>query len=427
MIQENAIEIDGWVLRSFGSCAELIRDPITPDDAKKFPYIGLEHIEEGTLRLSNYGLGEDVTSLKTRFKKGDILFGKLRPYFRKVVVAPFDGICSTDIWVVRPKPGIDPKFLYYWMASQQFVDDNSRAAEGTKMPRAKWDYAEQLERYVPPRTEQKAIGEALGSLDNKIEQNRRMNITLEKIAQTLFKSWFVDFEPVRERIEGRRSEGIDDKTAELFPCEYDVLDGCKLPKGWTIKSLDQIASYLNGLALQNYPPVGGEYLPIIKIAQLRTESFQRADMASSKINQEYIIEDGDIIFSWSGSLEIIIWCGGQGALNQHLFKVTSADYPKWFYYFWTKEHLIDFQAIAAGKATTMGHIQRHHLTEAKVFVPNTDLLIALDRIMSPIINQIIQNKIQSRILSNIRETLLPKLLSGEIQMSDSGSETEVPA
>jgi type I restriction enzyme S subunit len=108
------------------------------------PYIGLEHIGEGTLSLIEIGAAEDATSTKSQFREGDILFGKLRPYFRKVVRAPFDGICSTDIWVVRPRKGVDPGYLFYLMASDPFVEPVVRASEGTKMPRAKWDYAAAL-------------------------------------------------------------------------------------------------------------------------------------------------------------------------------------------------------------------------------------------------------------------------------------------
>ena len=117
-------------------------------------------------------------------------------------------------------------------------------------------------------------------------------------------------------------------------------------------------------------------------------------------------------------MEVVIWCGGKGALNQHLFKVTSDKYPKWFYYFWTKHHLLDFQAIAAGKATTMGHIQRHHLSDAKVLVPSDKELRDMDKIMSPLLQKIIANSLETRTLANLRDTLLPKLMRGEVQVKD---------
>jgi len=363
------------------------------------PYIGLQHIEEGTLRLSETGNTNDVISTKSRFESGDILFGKLRPYFRKVIRPGFSGICSTDIMVVRAKQGIYQGFLFYWMASQEFVDTATRGSEGTKMPRAKWDFLQRIIKPIPPLLEQRAIAAILGALDDKIELNRRMNQTLEAMAQALFKSWFVDFEPFRD-------QGMQDSPLGSIPRE------------WLTKPLDKIGDFVNGLALQRYPPEDDEYLPVIKIAELRRGVTESSGKASPSIDNAYIVEDGDILFSWSGSLEVCIWCGGRGALNQHLFKVTSPNYPKWFYYHWIKYHLPEFQAIAAGKATTMGHIQRYHLSSAFSAIPPKDILETMDAIMAPVVDRIIHNNLESRTLAALRDTLLPKLLSGEIRVKD---------
>ncbi len=141
-----------------------------------------------------------------------------------------------------------------------------------------------------------------------------------------------------------------------------------------------------------------------------------ADRASRNLKPEYIIQNGDVLFSWSGSLEVIIWCGGEGALNQHLFKVTSVDYPKWFYYLWTKHHLANFQQIAESKATTMGHIQRKHLTEAKVVVPPADFVAAANPYFEPLIERWIATSIQAQTLATLRDTLLPRLISGQLRL-----------
>ena len=130
-----------------------------------------------------------------------------------------------------------------------------------------------------------------------------------------------------------------------------------------------IAHYLNGLACQKHPAVEGrKSLPVIKIRELRQGIIANSDRATADVATKYIVEDGDILFSWSGSLLVSIWCNGRGVLNQHVFKVTSGRYPKWYFYHATKHHLEEFQRIAADKATTMGHIQRHHLSSAKLAV-----------------------------------------------------------
>jgi len=256
----------------------------------------------------------------------------------------------------------------------------------------------------------------LGALDDKIELNGRINATLEAMARALFKSWVVDFDPVRAKLDGRPPPALDPATAALFPEHLEETALGHTPKGWEVRSLDKTAHYLNGLALQKYPPGDGPTLPVIKIAQLRKGDSVGADRCNTDLPPNYIVQDGDVLFSWSGSLEVELWCGGPGALNQHLFKVTSPEFPKWFYYLWTLYHLDEFRLIAADKATTMGHIQRGHLTAAKVLIPPRPLLDAMTRTMLPLIDQLIANRIQSRTLATLRDTLLPKLLSGELSV-----------
>jgi type I restriction enzyme S subunit len=185
-----------------------------------------------------------------------------------------------------------------------------------------------------------------------------------------------------------------------------------------VKSLDEIARFLNGLALQRYPPTDEQWLPVIKIAQLRAGNTIGADRASADIEADYIVQDGDLLFSWSGSLECVLWAGGRGALNQHLFKVTSDRFPRWLCYLGIHHHLDEFRYIAAGKATTMGHIQRHHLSEAKLPVPQQELLRAMDLVFQPIVESIWHRAVQSRNLATLRDALLPKLISGELRIEE---------
>jgi len=405
---------DGWINKRFDQCAELIRETVDPKELNNVPYIGLEHIAQESLCLVGYGTSGDVNSAKSRFKKGDILFGKLRPYFRKVVIAPFDGVCSTDIWVVRSKPETDKKFLFYWMASHEFIEESTRSSEGTRMPRAQWEFVSRIERLVPQQSEQRAIGNILGALDDKIELNRQMCKTLET-AQAIFKSWFVDFDPVHAKAAGKQPEGLKPEIAALFPDSFEDSEFGKIPKGWISDGLDRLGAFLNGLALQKYPPNEDNWLPAIKITQLRTNNSQNADRVSESIADDYIVQDGDILFSWSGSLECVIWTGGKGALNQHLFRVTSDEYPKWFIYFWIRYHLPEFRHIAAGKATTMGHIQRHHIRDAKVVIPSHDILDRAHRTINPMFESIVSRSLESKRLENLRDLLTPQLLAGRIR------------
>jgi len=187
-----------------------------------------------------------------------------------------------------------------------------------------------------------------------------------------------------------------------------------IPDGWEVASLDEVAHFLNGLALQRYPQGDGPTLPVIKIAQLRKGDVIDADRCNAAVPSEYVVLDGDVLFSWSGSLEVEVWCGGDGALNQHLFKVTSSNYPKWFYYLWTLHHLDEFRFIAADKATTMGHIQRSHLSAARVLIPPQSLIEFMSKSMQTVIDQVIANGVQARSVKFLRETLLQSLLDGRM-------------
>ena len=174
-----------WLRTTLGDCASLVGDKVDPVSCEGMPYIGLEHIGKGTLTLLGTGRAQDVQSTKSAFRAGDILFGKLRPYFRKVVRPSFDGICSTDIWVVRPRAGVDAGYLSYLMASKAFVDFASQGSEGTRMPRAKWDYVARYPFHIPPLAEQSDIGRILSTLSDKIELSRRMAETLQETLRTL--------------------------------------------------------------------------------------------------------------------------------------------------------------------------------------------------------------------------------------------------
>ena len=172
--------------------------------------------------------------------------------------------------------------------------------------------------------------------------------------------------------------------------------------------------------MQKYRPTTDEIgIPVLKIKELRQGCCDdNSELCSPSIKSDYIIHDGDVIFSWSGSLLVDFWCGGICGLNQHLFKVTSSKYDKWFYYAWTKHHLNRFVAVAADKATTMGHIKRDELAKAEVLIPNENDYNRIGVLLQPIYEMIISNRIENKKLAATRDALLPKLMSGEIDMSE---------
>jgi len=396
------------------------------------PFIEMADLPEGERDVS--GIGNRVfNGGGSKFKNGDTLFARITPCLENGKTAKVSGLPdnaighgSTEFIVMAAKdPSVDEDFVYYVARHPEFRAYAKGRMEGTSgRQRVSWQAISDYEIPDFSSLERSGIGSVLSSMDNLISNNRRVNQALEAMARTLFKAWFVDFEPVRAKMEGRwkRGESLPGLPAhlyDLFPDRLVESELGEIPDGWEMRSLDSIANYLNGLALQKFPPESEtEFLPVIKIAQLRAGNTNGADKASTQIKPEYVVVDGDVLFSWSGSLEVEVWNGGRGALNQHLFKVTSNEVPKWFYFFATRQHLSDFRAIAAGKATTMGHIQRKHLTDARIAVAPPESMTKFDAVIASQFDQLVSNAQQSRSLAQLRDTLLPKLVSGELRVPD---------
>lgn len=318
-------------------------------------------------------------------REGDILFarrGVQATGLSALVQKRHAGwLCGTGAILLRvDSRRVDPSFVSFALTDRRAIEWLKAHAVGAVMPNLNTDVISRLPLVLPPLNEQRRIAEVLSALDEKIEVIRRMELTLEDLARAIFDTRLVPAAPGNT---------------------------------WIEMPLDSAASFLNGLALQKYPPTSEGSLPVIKIAELRAGVTARTDRASIHVPAPYIVRSGDLLFSWSGTLEVVVWTGPNGALNQHLFKVTSDRFPRWFVRQWVIRHLPNFRAIAADKATTMGHIQRRHLTEATVLVPPNDVLAEVSPAMSAIEERLDSLAAESRTLGDLRDTLLPHLLSGE--------------
>ena len=290
---------------------------------------------------------------------------------------------NQHVSIIRPIPkNADFHFIYYYFHAIK-PELHSMAEIGCTRRALTKGMLEQLDILLPPLPEHRAIAAVLSSLDDKIDLLHRQNKTLEAMAETLFRQWFVE--------------------------EADA--------GWEEVPLSSIATFLNGLACQKYLPENDiDKLPVLKIRELSNGISADSDWATDKVDKEYIVENGDVIFAWSASLMVKIWDGERCILNQHLFKVTSEKNPKWFYLMWCKKHLNEFISIANTHATTMGHIKRGDLENAMVLIPGCGKLQKMTAIMEPLLAKQIENSCQIRNLEKLRETLLPKLMSGEVRV-----------
>ena len=360
-------------------------------------YLDTGSITEGRIdEIQTLYPGVDKIPSRARRKAsvGDILFSTVRPnqkHYGIIEAGTENLLVSTGFTVVTVDTTIaDPYFIYYYLTQSSVIESLQAIAEQSTStyPSIKPSDIEDIELDLPELETQKKIGSTLRMLDRKIALNEEINDNLYAQAKAIFDNHFINIDAI--------------------------------PAGWRKGNLLDIANYLNGLAMQKFRPQGHEIgLPVLKIKELRQGSCDdSSELCSLSIKPEYIIHNGDVVFSWSGSLLVDIWCGGTCGLNQHLFKVTSDVYDKWFYYLWTAHHLARFIAIAADKATTMGHIKREELAKAEVLIPCEEDYTSFNSIMQPIFELIISNRIESRKLAALRDELLPKLMTGEIDVSD---------
>ena len=367
VVLQEKMKLDGWREVKLGEVVTFQRGFDLPKIKRtpgKYP-----------LMVSN---GQDSTHDDYKVKAPGVVTGRSGTLGEVFFVKENFWPLNTTLWV-KDFHENDCNFIYYFLKTLSLGRYNA----GSGVPTLNRNHINSLSVCIPPLPEQKAIAEVLSSLDDKIDLLHRQNKTLEDMAQTLFRKWFI----------------------------------AEANEEWKEKPLDEIANYLNGLACQKYPPNNlTDKLPVLKIKQLRSGIDENSDWVTSEVENKYIVKRGDVIFSWSGSLMIKLWDGVKCVLNQHLFKVSSEQYPKWYIYLWTKHHIDKFIKIAESKATTMGHIKRSDLSSSLVLVPSSQELSAMSGIISPLLEEMILNFKQIHTLSNLRDVLLPKLMSGKARV-----------
>lgn len=361
--------------------------------------------DDGSINKDNLKSIDEEDYEKYILKENDIVFARTgnstgRNYFYEKK----DGLLVFAGFLIKfslDKEKVFPKYIKYVCQSKKYWGWINSVATGSTRKNINAKMYEKMPIFLPEEKTQEKIVTLLENFDSKIEINNKIISNLESQAQAIFKSWFVDFEPFQD--------------GDFVESELGMI-----PEGWEVKSLSDIAFFKNGLAMQKYrPEINDPSLPVLKIRELNSGSTDfSSDRCRTDIDDSVKVYDGDLIFSWSGTLSCKLWTGGNAGLNQHLFKVTSEKYEKWFNYSWVKFHMNEFIRIAQDKATTMGHIKRSHLDEAKVLIPTIDIYEKIDKLMKPIIELIIKLGIQNTKLAELRDALLPKLMAGEIDVSN---------
>lgn len=335
---------------------------------------------------------------------------------------------------VRPEVQVNLDFVHYVMRSGDYRHWVVAGATGSTVKHTAPTRVCSYRFKLPPPIQQMAIAEMLNALDDRINLLRETNSTLEAIAQTIFKSWFVDFDPVRAKMEGRAPEGMDEATAAMFPDGFEGGHLRRVPRGWVQVPVYDLATYINGAAYKAFSPnLECRGLPIIKIAELKAGVSSRTAYSDVVMLEKYRIKTADILFSWSGnpdtSIDTFVWTHGQAWLNQHIFRVVPQVAHERSFLLRTLKHLRPvFAELARNKQTTgLGHVTVADLKRMLVIKPDKVLLERFDSVISAIHDLIFNNDQAAQSLVTLRDTLLPRLISGQLRLADVESQIEAVA
>ena len=413
---------EDWKKYKFGELAKLRKETIKPEEFREQKYIGLEHIGQGNFLLNGIGSASDANSNKSKFYPGDILYGKIRPYFKKVYQPSFSGICSTDILVINSNDEnlITQNYLYQLVKTQEFTDKATETSSGTKMPRADWNSLKKLDYKLPPLPEQRAIASILSALDDKIELNLQMNKTLEDMAMALYKHWFVDFGPFQN------GKFVDSELGEI-------------PEGWEVKRLDEIIDFSNGYAFKSKELLKVEEedcFHIFKMGHILKGGGLKANGTKSWIKkskceklEKYILKVGDILMSMTDMKDNMTILGHTALMNEDqkfivnqrvgLLRVNNKigiGYP--FVFLLTNSTDFIERLRSQANSGVQVNLSTGAIKSATLVAPTKSINKEFHEMVKPFYERINQNAIENQTLTKTRDTLLPKLISGAVRVKD---------
>ena len=393
---------NNWKTYKLGKLIEVNSNSIKKGDFGWINYIDIKSVGTGyydnPLKIN---FNEAPSRARRRLENGNTVISSVRPnlksffYCREI---PDNAIASTG-FVVLEAIKIEPRFLYYLTTNDNYINYLVQSCSGSAYPAFSPKVILDSEVTIPELTEQKSIASILSAIDDKIENNLAINKTLEEMAMALYKHWFVDFGPFQD--------------GEFVESELG-----RIPKGWEVKSIYDIATYVNGAAFKPSELVDeGKF--VIKISELNGGITKNTGKSTKEVKPEQIINDGSVLFSWSATLDIFLWDKGEALLNQHIFNVLpNGTLSIEILYFLLKNIIAHFKAIAADRATTMGHIKISHLKETFLAIPDENSQNKVQNLIEPIFNQILENLTENQTLTQLRDTLLPKLISGEVRLKE---------
>lgn len=383
--------------------------PISEYNFSSIPvrYISKQSYEKRCLKIGDIIIEKSGGSPTQSTGRVSFVSQELLNNFGKVV-------CSNFCTAFRLKKGWNPLYVYYYLQFiynlGMFFNFESKTS-GIKNFQLDAAFATIPIKDISQRIQNNIVA-ILQSLENKITINRQINQNLEAMAKQLYDYWFVQFDFPNTEGKPYKSSGGKMVWNEKLKRE--------IPEEWHCGNLFEIATFTNGLACQKFRPKDGEVpLPVIKIREMHDGISSDTEEVSPNIPESVKVYNGDVLFSWSASLEVMLWACGLGGLNQHIFKVTSAnDFPKSFYYFQLLNYVDVFKKMAEARKTTMGHITQDHLQQSTIAIPdNKDIVDKFEKRISPIFAQMVKLQEEIQQLSKQRDELLPLLMNGQASLN----------
>lgn len=347
------------------------------------------------MRWSRFAFDDDVVLLAGNNAQGKFHIqrfkGKFNAYQRTYVITARDGY---DIDYVK----------YSLELSLQHL---KRIAQGSQTKFLTMQILDSFRVVDIPYDAQRHLIGSIREVDSKISLNTCICAELESMAKTLYDYWFTQFDFPDENGKPYRSSGGEMVWNDQLKRE--------IPKGWSVDNLYSIAEPINGLACQKYRPKESEAeLPVVKIKEMHEGITADTEKVSASIPEKHKIFDGDILFSWSATLEVMYWFGGDAGLNQHIFKVVPINgFSKEYVYHQFSAYVINFVKMAEARKTTMGHITTDHLEQSRIALPPSEIIQAFSKIVAPIHEKIGHCQKENRELTKLRDWLLPMLMNGQ--------------
>ena len=374
-------------------------------DKSKIAYVG----ENDANRLSRY-----------KVELSDIVYARRGDVEKHVFIGAEDvgALCGTGCLRVRVDTRkASPLYISFYLNRPETRRWISQHAVGSNMPNLNTQILGDVPLELPKIEEQHRIVAILDSIDAKLQVNKEICAELDSMTKTIYDYWFTQFDfPNADGKPYRSSGGAMEWNEQLKR---------SIPTGWRVDNLYAIAEPINGLACQKYRPKAGEQsLPVVKIKEMHEGITADTESVSVNIPEKHKIFDGDILFSWSATLEVMYWFGGKAGLNQHIFKVVpKAGYSKEYVYHQFSAYVINFVKMAEARKTTMGHITTDHLNQSRIVLPPTVVIQAFSEIVAPIHEKIGHCRKENRELTKLRDWLLPMLMNGQATVVDAEDES----